>query len=410
MSLNSLAGVRVIDLSHVIAGPTASHYLALEGAEVIKIEHPHKGDISRGGGRDPLDDGISIDFAAINGAKKSVAIDLKHPRCKDWLKGLIRGADVFIENFRPGAVQGLGFGCEVVAALKPDIVYASISGFGQEGRWGERTAYDHIVQSAVGMAMMQGLEGQDPVKVGFPVVDTATGMIGAQAILAALLRRFRTGQGAYLDISMAQSALQLMWPEAARAGVKKHDSPRIGNRGFSGSPGAACFRCEDGWLATAANTFAQFRKLCEVVGLPEVPDDPDLIDQQALDRGGFVVAADPTRLSRMLDEAVGVFSAQVLETLLLEREVPCARLARLSDFLAKVQTGGWMTLPQRQTAYPGGTLTDFGAGYQADHRPGQALAAAPRLGQHTADVLLALGAQQEELDQLSAQGMIRMQP
>ena len=173
--------------------------------------------------------------------------------------------------------------------------------FAEQGRWGERTAYDHIVQSAVGMTMMQGLEGQDPVKVGFPVVDTATatGTIVAQAILAALLRRFRTGQGACLDISMAQSALQLMWPEVARAGVKKHDAPRVGNRGFSGSPGAACFRCEDGWLATAANTFAQFRRLGELVGLPQVPDDPSLIDQVVVARGGFVVASDPARLTPM---------------------------------------------------------------------------------------------------------------
>ena len=173
--MNALDGIRVIDLSHVIAGPTASHYLALEGAEVIKVEHPDKGDILRGGAREQLDEGISIGFAAINGGKQSLAIDLKHPRCRDLLLALVRTADVFIENFRPGATARLGFDYAAVKAQKPDIIYASISGFGQEGKWGPRAAYDHVVQSATGMTVQQGMEGEDPMKVGFPVVDTATG-------------------------------------------------------------------------------------------------------------------------------------------------------------------------------------------------------------------------------------------
>ena len=254
--MNALHGMRVIDLSHVIAGPTASHYLALEGAEVIKIEHPAKGDILRGGARDLLADGIPVGFAAINGGKQSLAMDLTQARAKELLAALITTADVFIENFRPGAVARLGFDDARVRAIKPDIVYVSISGFGQEGRWGRRAAYDHVVQAATGMTMLQGSPEQEPIKVGFPVVDTATGMVAGQAIMAALIRRLRHGVGAYLDISMAQAALQLMWPDAARAGVSGRDAPRVGNRGFSGSPGAACFRCVDGWIATAANTFA----------------------------------------------------------------------------------------------------------------------------------------------------------
>jgi len=207
MGLNALQGVRVLDLSHVIAGPTASHYLALEGAEVIKIEKPGKGDILRRSGK-ALAPGISIGFAAINLGKKSLALDLKTSGGKDVLRRLLASADVFIENFRPGAVARLGFDYAAVSALNPRIIYASISGFGQEGAWSSRAAYDHVVQSAIGMSMMQGIEGQEPMKVGFPVVDTATGMMGAQAILTALIRQFRQGQGAYLDVSMAQAGLQ----------------------------------------------------------------------------------------------------------------------------------------------------------------------------------------------------------
>ena len=405
--MNALHGMRVIDLSHVIAGPTASHYLALEGAEVIKIEHPAKGDILRGGARDLLADGIPVGFAAINGGKQSLAMDLTQARAKELLAALITTADVFIENFRPGAVARLGFDDARVRAIKPDIVYVSISGFGQEGRWGRRAAYDHVVQAATGMTMLQGSPEQEPIKVGFPVVDTATGMVAGQAIMAALIRRLRHGTGAYLDISMAQAALQLMWPDVARAGVSGRDAPRVGNRGFSGSPGAACFRCVDGWIATAANTFAQFRVLCETVGLPQLPEDPALIDQAALKRGGFLVAKDATRVQALLEAAMASHSAAALEAQLAAQDVPCAQLRQLSDLLREAASGDLMTLPLRKTPYALGTLTDFGGGCKADCDSGNALAPAPRLGQHTAAILATLGVQDDELAALTDAGTIR---
>ena len=407
--MNALEGIRVIDLSHVIAGPTASHYLALQGAAVIKVENPLGGDVLRGRAADALDDGISIGFAAINGGKQSLAIDLKYARCREALAALIRGADVFIENFRPGAVARLGFDHAAVKALKPDIVYASISGFGQEGEWGQRAAYDHVVQSAVGMAMQQGVEGEDPVKVGFPVIDTATGMIGAQAILAALIRRLRKGQGAYLDISMAQAGLQLMWQDAARAGVTGRDAVRVGNRGFSGSPGGSTFRCADGWISTAANTARQFRIFCEVIGLPQVPDDPALVDTRAMSAGnGFAIAVDGERLQVMFAEAIGKLAAADLEARLAARDVPCARMVTLAEFLKRAMAGGMLTLPLRSTAYPNGTLTDFGAGFKADGSDGAALAPAPRLGQHTAAILGEVGFSATEIAALASEGKAKV--
>ena len=407
MGMNALSGMRVVDLSHVIAGPTASHYLALEGAEVIKVEHPAKGDILRGGVRDQLDDGVSVGFAAINGGKKSLAMDLRQQRAKELLAALVATADVFIENFRPGAVARLGFDYPRVQAIRPDIVYASISGFGQEGRWGPRAAYDHVVQAATGMTMLQGAQGEDPIKVGFPVVDTATGMVAGQAILAALIRRLRHGHGAYLDISMAQAALQLMWPDAARAGVSGQDAPRVGNRGFSGSPGAACFRCVDGWIATAANTQEQFGNLCASIGLPQLLDDPALIDQVARKRGGFLAALDGARVHELLEKAFATRHAAEVEAHLAALDVPCAQLRQLSGLLREAAAGDLMTLPLRKTPYPRGTLIDFGAGYLADHDPGAALAPAPRLGQHTAAVLTTLGVTREEIATLAAAGTIR---
>ena len=354
-----------------------------------------------------LDQGIPVNFAALNAGKLSLALDIKHPRGRQLLQQLIATADVFIENFRPGAVARLGFGHEQVRALKADIIYASISGYGQQGRWSQRGAYDHVVQAAIGMNMMQGEEGQDPIKVGFPVIDTATGLVAAKSILAALMRRFRFGEGAHLDISMAQAGLQLMWPDAARALVTGKDSPRVGNRGFSGSPGAASFRCADGWISTAASTVEQFSTLCAALGLQTLLQDAELIDQAALKRGGFVVTRDMARAHALLSQAMAGKQVDALEAQLTAASVPCAKLRSLSQLLTEAAGGDLMSLPLRKTHYARGVLTDFGVGCVVDGEEGMPLALAPRLGQHSADILGSLGVDAAELKQLAADGVIR---
>lgn len=409
MTMNALAGFKVLDLSHVIAGPTASHYLALEGADVIKVEPPLRGDVLRNGRPgQSLDAGVSVGFAAINGGKRSLAIDLKRPEARPVIEALVAQCDVFIENYRPGAAARLGLGPDEVTQMRPDIVYASISGFGQRGEWAGRPAYDHVVQSAMGMSSLQGDATQDPMKVGFPVVDTATGMVAAQAIAMALVRRLRTGQGARLDISMAQAALQLMWPEVAKVAHSGEDSPRVGNRGFTGSPGAATFACADGWLSTAANTPPQFRALCEVLELSALPDNPELIDQSATAASGFVAARDATALHDRLAAAMRRLPLATLEASLSSRGVPCAPVRTLAQTLAHITHAERMTLPLRHTPYPGGAVSDFGAGYLADGDAGTGLAPAPRHGQHTSEILTDLGLPHDEIQRLHALGVINL--
>jgi crotonobetainyl-CoA:carnitine CoA-transferase CaiB-like acyl-CoA transferase len=389
LTMKPMQGMRVVDISHVIAGPTCGLYLANYGAEVLKIELPGRGDVLRAGGgeRAHVDDGVTVGFATVNAGKRSAAVDLKEPAGVAALLDYARGADVFIENFRPGVVERLGLGYDVVRAVNPGIVYVSISGYGQEGEWSDRGAYDHVVQALTGMMSLQGNEDDPPVKVGFPVIDAAAGMVAAQSVLAALLRRARSGEGAYLDVSMAQAAVHLMLTPAVAAAVEGRDRPRVGNRGFSGSPGGATYRCADGWIATAANTPAQFATLCRVLGIEGVLSDESLLDTAAMARGaGFVAARDDAALRSRLAAAFAGFSAAALEGELAQARVPAARVRQLSEFMREWCEGTMATAPVTRVMYPGGSVPDVGTGAKWDRRAPDTPARAPRLGEHTADL------------------------
>jgi len=408
--VNALEGIRIVDLSHVIAGPTASHYLWALGAEVIKIEHPSRGDALRHSGKLVAPD-ISEAFAAINAGKKSLAIDLRHPRMKTVVLELARTSDVFIENFRPGAMRRLGLDYEAIARSNPGIVYASISGFGQAGAWKTRGAYDHVVQAATGMMLANGDASAPPMKVGFPLVDTATGMLGSQAIMAALFRRLLAGKGAYLDISMAQAAVQLMLTQITRAYARKSDMPRVGNRGFTGSPGAAIFQCSDGWLSVSANTHGQFRILCEALGIPGLASDASLISQHsgAAERG-FVVALDPPIVHEALTARFANQSAEALEPALNGLGVPASRVRTALQFLTEALGADLLTLPMHRVAYPEAEICRFSPGFAMPYEPeiaGKKDGRAPALGADTGGILRDAGLAETEIAALEDEGVIR---
>lgn len=254
-----LEGIRVIDMSHVIAGPMASFLLTHLGAEVIKLESPDGGDVWRAGQQKEGEGGTNAGFTALNAGKRSLAIDIRQPAGAEIVRSLASTADIFIENFRPGTVARYGLDFDSIRKVRPAIVYCSISGYGQEGDYASRGAYDNVVQALTGMMMMSGDKQESPpIKVGFPVVDVGAGMLAALAVTAA------HPKGQYIDVSMVQAALMLMYPQATTCLTFDEEIPRSGNRGFSGSPGSDTYRCEDGWLAIAANTPAQFRKLTAI--------------------------------------------------------------------------------------------------------------------------------------------------
>lgn len=401
-----LQGIRVIDLSHVIAGPLASFYLAQLGAEVIKIESPNGGDVSRAAGSKDLNEGDTpTGFASINAGKSSLAVDMRDPRGAALIRQLAADADVFIENFRPGVVEKYGLGEAALRALNPELIYCSISGYGQTGAWAGRGAYDHVIQALTGMMMMSGDAGDDaPLKVGFPAIDVATGMLGAMSVMAALLQRAQGGGGQRIDTSLLQGALMLMHPHASGVLTSGKQPPRVGNRGFAGSPTSDTYRCTDGWLSVGANTPAQFRKVVAELGMEELCDDGNALDLEAFNQpgGGFVVPRDMPFLRGRLETAFAGRGAAEMEQRLNALGVPAARVRTLKEFLdeSRGDAGAcvdWRTFSQgqRQVATPG-----LGFVFERDAPP--VTAGAPTLGQDSADILRQLGIPEEQVRELYA--------
>jgi len=380
-----LEGVRVIDMSHVIAGPLASFYLAQLGAEVIKVEPPGRGDVmrtSRTGSEAATPDG----FVSLNAGKRSLAMDIRTSSGAEAIRELARSADVFIENFRPGVVARHGLDYESIKAVRPDIIYCSISGYGQQGEWAQRGAYDHVVQALTGMMMMSGSSGdREPIKVGFPVIDVAVGMLASLSITAALKGRERDGEGRRIDASMVQASLMLMYPNASTFLSSGVEPQRVGNRGYTGSPTADTYRCADGWLATAANTPAQFRKLTAVLGLEHLCRDARALDLDAFNSdGGFVVARDLDYLREQFRQAFAHRGAADMEARLNAVGVPAARVRTLGEFLREVDGGPQLSLPGFRFEQDGREVRTPGLGFRYAGDSDAPCAGAESLGQSNA--------------------------
>ena len=329
-----LRGIKVLDFSHVIAGPFATFHLVQFGAEVTKIEKPGGGDVMRrtaAGARA---------FTALNAGKQVRSIDIASSSGCEEVLALARDADVMVDNYRPGVLARHGLGYEAVKSINPRLVYCAISGYGySDPRRTPHGAYDHVIQALTGMTMLAGIEGDPPVKTGFPVIDAATGIIGALAIVTALRERDRTGIGCFLDVSMWASALQLMYPFACETLASGQEIPRVGNKGYSGSPAADTFACQDGWLATGANTPAHVARLMEVLGITPAEFAP-LLEPVAEDAPAFARARDPQGFRQLLAARMIGHSAADLERRLNAAGVPAARVRTLREFTREaVDTG-----------------------------------------------------------------------
>lgn len=357
-AMQPLTGLRVLDFSHVIAGPFATFYLAQLGAEVTKIEKPGGGDVMRGSAQG------AAQFAAFNAGKQCLAVDLHSEAGRAQALALARTCDVLLDNFRPGVLERHGLGFDAVRALNPQVIYCSVSGYGtQHAPWKTRGAYDHVVQAATGMAMLAGEPGGPPVKTGFPVIDVMTGVLAAFAITAAVQERQRTGQGRHIDVSMWGAALQLMYPFTVGAMGSGQSPERVGNKGYSGSPAAEYFEAAGGgYIAIGANTPQQIGKLYEVLGWSAAQAEADLV------RGpGFARARDPQAFRDQLAAALRTRTAQEWEDRLHAAGVPAARVRTLSEFTGEAQAAGALLPTLLQMA--GHTVATPGLGWRTRTAP-----------------------------------------
>ncbi len=313
----ALHGITVLDFSHVMAGPFATYYLASLGARVIKIENPQRGDSLRAKPKT---------FQAFNHGKEVQSIDLSNEigRAQAW--ELFDQCDVMVDNMRPGVMESFGFGQAQARAAKPSLIHCAISAYGLEGPWAQRPAYDHVMQAASGMTLMSGMPDEGPVKVGFPVIDCATGMLAALAIIAAIRRRDLTGEGESIDASMLSAAFQLMYPMTVTAMDSGQAPPRKGNVGFTGSPGALTLPCKDGWIALGANTPHQMSALARVLNI-QSEVQPFLEGETR----GFLGDTHIAELRQVLMTALRKENAQDLEERLNFAKVPAARVRDLGE-------------------------------------------------------------------------------
>ena len=374
-----LAGIRVADFSHVMAGPFASHLLHLMGAEVIKIESK-RGDQFRNYGGNREFDGMSPAFIAANVGKKSIALDLKDPAERDIARQIVARSDVLLENFRPGVISRLGFGYDEVTAGREDLVYCSVSGYGQSGPQRDWPAIDNIVQATSGMMMLSGAEGDPPVRVGFPIVDTLTGQTAAVAILGALLQRERTGKGAYIDVSMLDATMAFMTSALTPFLVTGNSLRRLGNTGYSELPTAGLYETRDGrHISLGVVQDNQFESLARVMGREDWLTDPRYAEPDAR-RANF---------DAMYGELSEIFltrDALDWERELSERGIPCGKVRRVHEAAQLCSPDGLLEIEVK--GLPSGTKVAVpNAGFRMEPGAPGTTAPPPRVDEHREEIL-----------------------
>ncbi|RWQ04165.1 CoA transferase [Mesorhizobium sp.] len=380
-----LSGIRVLDLTNVLAGPYCAYQLALLGADVIKVEAPQGGDLARqlGGSPELNSTGMGASFLAQNAGKRSVVLDLKKEADRERFLDLVASADALVENFRPGVMDRLGLGYARLKEVRPSLVYCAISGFGQTGPMRDNPAYDQIIQGLSGIMSITGTPETAPLRVGYPVADTLGGLVGAFAIAAALVKQKTTGEGAFLDVSMLECTLSALgWPVSnyLTAGVEPQP---MGNENMTAAP-SGTFRTGDGLLNIAANKQEQFVTLCRLVGLPELASDPRFAERETRKRNRIALKA-------LIEDALANSSAAAWEETLNRAGVPAGRVLTIPQVLAEQQvierdmTTRFDSMPKIDRP-----LTVVRGGFMVDGAAPLPTKPPPALGEHMDEVFASL--------------------
>ena len=399
MSRRLLDGVRVLDLTNVLAGPFATLHLALLGADVLKIENPKDGDLARKLGILPELNRqlMGTSFLAQNANKRSITLNTKSDEGRKIYLRLARTADVVVENFRPGVMDRLGLGWEVLSRENPRLVYCAISGFGRTGPDAAKPAYDQIIQGLSGVMAINGDERLNPLRCGFPVCDTVGGLNAAFAIMAALYHRERTGEGQLIDVALLDSIMPLMGWVAANLLIGGQQPVPMGNDNFTAAP-SGTFRTGDGHVNIAANKQEQWEALCDVLDLCELKQDPRFRERDARKTNRHALT--PLLEARLADGPTDDWVER-----LNARGVPSGAILGLEDALRQPQVRHRGVL-ERLEVEGVGEVEVFGLSARLGKTPGAITAPPPRLSADTEAVLGELGIGPEEVGALREKGVV----
>ncbi len=396
-----LAGVTVLDLTNVLAGPFACYQLACLGARVIKVESPD-GDLARKLGADPAyaRAGMGISYLAVNAGKESIALDLKHADGKAVFLRLVENADALVENFRPGVMARFGLDHAELARVNPRLVYCAISGFGQTGPFAHRPAYDQIIQGLSGVMSVTGDAQSAPLRVGYPVCDTIGGLTAAFAVCAELLRARATGAGSFVDVSMLDATLATMgWVVSnfLNAGIEPQP---MGNDNFTAAP-SGTFRTGTGLINIAANEQKQFEALCRLVGAPELATDARFAEREARKRHR-------AELTAALEAKLAARPATQWEEMLVGGGVPAGQVLSVAEILSHAHTAAGAAIA-RYDGVPGAPRPVRVArpGFWVNGERPAAAARPPTLSEHRDTLLSELGYDGSASAALVAAGGVR---
>jgi len=395
-----LAGRRVLDLTNVLAGPFCCHQLAHFGAEVIKVEVPGSGDLARQLGADKaLNEALmGVSFLAQNAGKRSITINLKSDDGKAVFRRLVAGADVLVENFRPGVMRRLGLDFEALKDTRPDLIYCAISGFGQDGPMKDLPAYDQIIQGLSGVMSITGAPDTAPYRVGFPVADTIGGLTAAMAISAALAEKDRT-EPRFIDVAMLESVLATMGWAVSNFLIAGIPPQPVGNDNVTSSP-SGTFETRDGLLNIAANKQEQFEAVCRIVDRETLIADPRFASRSARLEHRKALAA-------LLTEALLQDDAAAWELRLNDAGVPAGRVLTVPEIIAVPQVAGRGLVDTfEQVPGVGRDVSIVVPGVKIDGEAPRVAAPPPELGSSTDDILAELGYSASEAAQLKDRGAV----
>ncbi len=395
----ALTGLRILDFTQVLAGPFATQQLAQIGAQVIKIEQPVTGDMTRGL-MSASSDGMSPSFLTCNLGKRSLAIDLKHPQAKEVIFKLVSQADAVVENFKPGTMERLGFAYEAIKAVKPDIVYASVSGFGQQGPRASQPAYDGAIQAFSGMMSISGHPETGPTRSGYFSVDMSTALNAAFSITAALFRRHVTGEGQRIDISMLDTAMMMQAPQMTAYTVNGVLPELLGNQSPTKQPTSNVFKSLDGYVQIIAMKEPQVLKLFQVLGHEE----------------DYAKYSDPSARLKYTDEINAILhpiiAAQTTAHWLQvfnEASLPVSSIQNLAEVAAQAQFDHRLTFTEiDRPGEEGGEdkVRVVSASHVANPAPPMVQSPPPTLGADTQDILTELGYSEADIQGMRTEQLI----